>query len=308
VGFDRWETYLESLRAEYHKQAPAERVYFFRDYGTFKDFVEKLPRSDRIPLLILAYERSRDVERSNNFDGDRHFLASAYGILTGRLLAAKLKPNGAEACVILGVACPLSGHGCNPLQPIEIAERAFRNRPYPADLFESARAYRETLEPLCTAQARKARKALDLLLWHDVLRPARTCWTSRIQRAIAAMKAEEAFAWQWLLRNSSAGMWNSGAGKAWQEEGKLRLATLGEDRFLERIDRWFLFSGEERVRLSTAGSYFLRLLILYGGLANPARALPILARLSAVHWSQREPMKKVMDGLARMMQARQPSA
>ena len=295
---------MSSWRAEYSERAPADRLYFFRDHSRFRDLLKKLPRNERIPLLILAYERYRDFDILNDFDGAHYFWTSTYGILINRLLAAKLKPTDAEACVILGVACPHSGHGCNLLQPIELAERAFRNRPYPTDLFDSAHSYGETLAALRSAQARKARNTLDLLLWHDVRRPARGCWTSRIQRAIAAMKPEEAFAWQWILRNPSAGMWKSGMGQAWSIEGKLRLAALGENRFVDRLDEWFSFAGEERVRVSAAGSHILRLLVLYSGLANTMRTLPILARLSAVRWSQRGRMQKVIDGLTRMIQTR----
>jgi hypothetical protein len=204
VGFDLWEEHVASLRADYSEQSPAERVNFFRARARFKDLVKKLPRNERISLLILAYERYREIGELIDFDGGHYFWTSAYGILINRLLAAKLKPTDAEACVILGVACPHSGHGSNLLQPIELAERTFRNRPYPADLFDSAHSYGETLVALRSAQARKARNTLDLLLWHDVRRPARGCWTSRIQRAIAAMKPKEAFAWQWMLRNSPA--------------------------------------------------------------------------------------------------------
>ncbi len=305
VGADRWLTYISSLRPDYNRQAPADRLYFFRDYGRFKDLVEELPAGERIPLLILAYERYREFAQWKDFDVDRHFWISAYHILIGRLMTARLKPTAAEACVLLGVACPLSGHGCSPGQPVEIALRAFRNGPYAADLFESARAYREALEPLRAAEVRQARNALDLLLWHDVHRPARRCWTGRIQKALANMPVDEATAWQWLLRNASPSLWNSGVGKAWTEEAKRRLAAVGENRFLECVDQWFSFSGGQRVQLSAPGSHILRLLILYAGLADAARALPILARVSAVEWSQREPMKKVVDGLTRMLETRQ---
>jgi hypothetical protein len=172
------------------------------------------------------------------------------------------------------------------------------------DLFDSARAYWETLETADSREAIKARRTLDLLLWHDVRRPARGCWTSRIQRAIATMSADESFAWQWLLRNSPRS-WNSATGGDWREEAKRRLITLSEDRFLKRIDEWFVFPKEELVRTSVAGGHFLCLLVLYCGIADRARTLPMLERLSAARWSQRGRVKKMVDGLTRVVLPRQ---
>ena len=126
-----------------------------------------------------------------------------------------------------GIAPRHSRFGSDQLQPIRIAEKALRVRPYPGDLFDAARAYRGTLEPLRSPAASRARRRLDLLLWHDVRQPSRGCWTRRIQRAVRAMNAKEAFAWQWLLRYGAVGMWKSGAGKSWAVEGKPRLALLG---------------------------------------------------------------------------------
>jgi len=50
----------------------------------------------------------------------------------------------------------------------------------------------------------------------------------------------------------------------------------------------------------------LCLLVLYCGMANRARTIPILDRLAAARWSQRGRMIRVVEGLARVILARQP--
>ena len=301
VARELWEGFVTDLHAAYLARSAADRVCFFRDTAPFREFAASVPPAERVSLLVLAYERLREIDASGDFDGDRHFWASAYHVLVACLMAARLKPTPAEACVILGVAFPRSGYGYTPLQPIAIAERAFRFRPYAADLFDSALAYRETLQPLETVDGRKARQALDLLLWHDVRRPARTCYTNRIQRALAAMSPPEAAAWQMLLRHGSPRMWKSGIAKDWPEEARARLAALGEACFLHRLERWFHFAPRERLRLGKPGSHYFRLLVLYAGLVERSRAQPVLDRLSTVEWSGREPMRRVTEGLARLL-------
>lgn len=270
MASDLWDQYLAVLRASY--TAAPGGANFYHDRGEVKTFVERLPQSDRIPLLLTAYERYRETADPSPL-ADRARLIHL-------LLFARLKPTDAEACVILGTACALAAGEGDHLQPIQIAERAFRDRAYPSDLFDSARAYRDELARLKSPRTKRARDTVDLLLWHDVRRPSRGCWTARVQRAIAAMNPDEAFAWQWLLRNSHTG-------KAWADEGRKRLAALGETRFLDRVDAWFHFADQERIRMSAAGGHYLRLLVLYCGLADRMRALPIVRRLTAASWSQR---------------------
>ncbi|MGA2598120.1 MAG: hypothetical protein ABSH09_14145 [Bryobacteraceae bacterium] len=110
------------------------------------------------------------------------------------------------------------------------------------------------------------------------------------------MDAEGAFRWEWLLRNTSAGL-NAGPGKGWLKEGSKRLALVGAEQFYSKIDEWFTFPQEE-VNLSAAGSAMLRLLVWYGALADTERSLPVLVRLAHVCWNKRAPISKVMAALA----------
>jgi hypothetical protein len=72
-------------------------------------------------------------------------------------------------------------------------------------------------------------------------------------------------------------------------------------RFREFVaDEWFVFSGEERVRLSTAGSHMLRLLVLYSAVVERRRSSPIVARLANVRWPKEDWMTKTVDALARV--------
>jgi hypothetical protein len=265
---DLWDQYLHALRTS--QSAAPGGPHYFHDRGEVKTFVDRLPQDERIPLLLTAFERYREKADP--------CLRNDYGRLVDLLLFARLKPSDAEACVMIGAAC--AGEEWDPAKPLEIAERAFRNRAYPNDLFDCARAYRDELEPRRTPRTKRARDTVALLLWHDVRHPARGCWMAGVQRAIAAMDKDEAFAWQWLLRNARRG-------KTWSEEARSRLEILGAGRFLDRLDTWFRFPPGARIRLSFAGTHYLQLLALYCGLTDRARASPILGRLASANLSLR---------------------
>jgi hypothetical protein len=296
MGFKRWEAYAAALHGEFDRQSPGNDSEFFRLYGRFREFVAELTKNDRIPLLIHAYQQYQECGSLDASERDSYFWHSAYSILISALFGAGLTPNEAEACAILRSAFHYCGHGDDVMPPIELAEKAFRNRPYSGELFDAARVYRERLGSLAAVRVQAARRRLDLLLWHDVTRPLRGCWTSRIQLAISAMSAQEALRWHLLLRNVSPGLWKSGQGKGWSEEAHRRLADLGGDTFLHRLDQWFVFGEQESIRLSVAGGDILRLLILYAGLVRQDRGLPILTRLTRVRWNER--MQKVVRGVS----------
>jgi hypothetical protein len=296
VDFSAWEEHIAWFRDEYRRIEPRERAYFFREYDVTRDFIEKLPKAGKVALLIYAYERYRDVDQSGAPGEDASFWTGAYGSLINRLLVARIEPTCAEACLILGVASHIA-EGCKLRQPIDIVERTFHHRAYPADLFDSARAYRDALALPHSAEARKAQRRLDNLLWHDVKHPQRGCWTARIQRSIASMSAKDAFAWQWLLRNAPAANPYSPAGRKWIVEGRRRLAELAEEQFVACLDEWLCFDDGAKIRLSEAGNYYLRLLVLYCGLATQSRTLPILQRVSSVTWPRRGKMTRMVEGL-----------
>jgi hypothetical protein len=89
-----------------------------------------------------------------------------------------------------------------------------------------------------------------------------------VQRAIAGMEPDEALQWQLLLR-----------------KGETR---LDPDQFFRRVDEWFRFAEGERIRLSLAGSHYLRVLVRHCRQTDRGRAAPILQRLARLTWSKRE--------------------
>ena len=81
--------------------------------------------------------------------------------------------------------------------PVSLAEQAFDRQPYTMELFEGARAYLEALRPFNTVQVHIAKTNLSWMLWHQVGKPDKKCWTAPIQQALHQMPTDEAFAWQW---------------------------------------------------------------------------------------------------------------
>src|SRR5262245_60837909 len=100
MGFERWEAYAADLHGEFERHSPPNDSEFFRLYGRFREFVAELPKNDRIPLLIHAYQQYRERGSSDASERDSYFWHSAYSILISTLLGAGLKPNEAEACAI----------------------------------------------------------------------------------------------------------------------------------------------------------------------------------------------------------------
>ena len=140
------------------------------------------------------------------------------------------------------------------------------------------------------------------MLWHDPRHPEKRCWTRTLQLSLAAMPRGEAFAWQWMLRNTTHAL-NRARGKAWLGEAERRLDLLGTKRYRDRLDEWFDFPKEATVRLQPPGSNMLRLLISYGALVPAAHT--VLARLNNVNWENPGTAHKVMTGLAWVQKRKQ---
>jgi hypothetical protein len=224
------------------------------------------------------------------------FESSSYSILISTILESKLRPTQDEAVAILRKSYHQCGHGSDVEPPLALAQRAFRNHPYSAALFDAVAVYYETLRPTRSTTASNVKRKLKWVLWHDARRVEKSCCTRHLQQAINAMPALQAFAWQWLLRNTAPGL-NSSPGKAWLKEGKKRLSPIGEKEFLRRLDQWFTFPAA-KTTLSPAGSAMLRLLVWYASLVDVNRSLPILVRITRVSWVKRNPALKVVAALA----------
>jgi hypothetical protein len=287
---DGWNALLATLRPDDGKPFFASKP----ELGCFAEFVERLPDADRIPTLLHAYGRYRalavDPASSDPFE------TSCFSILISTILESGVKPNRDEAVEILQKSFHICGHGSDVEPPLTLAEVAFRDQPYSNALFDAVVAYRETLRVSRSSRAANVKRKLSWVLWHDARRMEKRCHTRRIQQAIHSMPGEGPFHWEWLLRNTSAGM-SAKPGRDWIKEGRKRIASIGEERFLAMIDAWFTFLAGE-ADLSAAGSNVLRLLVWYGALVDTKRSLPMLARLAHASWSKKAPVGKVMGALA----------
>lgn len=292
---EAWNAFLDALRAGRKGSFYASK----QDFERFAEFVRQQPAPERIPMLLHAYDRYRSLGVCGDPRDADQFEISCYSILISTILASGIRPDQNEANEILRRSYHRCGHGSDVEPPLTLAEQAFRNQPYSNGLFDSILAYREMLRSSRSTQAANVKRKLSWILWHDSRRIERSCHTRRIQQAIHSMDAQSAFQWQWLLRNTAAGL-NSAPGKGWLKEGGRRLAQIGEEQFHSRIDDWLTFPQEE-VNLSAAGSAMLRLLVWYGALADAERSLPVLVRLAHVSWNKRAPVGKVMAALAWML-------
>jgi hypothetical protein len=289
MNLDRWRAFTQTLRLNCEGTSSTLATQM----GQFTEFVGLIPQQERIPALLHAYDRYREL--GSTCDADP-FESSRYSILISTILNSKIQPDEPESLAILRKSYHQCGHGSDVDPPLALAERAFRNRPYSLALFDAVEVYKETLRPTRSISASNIKRKLNWILWHDPRRVEKKCCTRKIQNAIHAMDPPDAFAWQWLLRNAAAGL-NCSPGKAWLKEGQKRLSQIGHEDFLRRIDDWFTF-GQGETSLTPAGSAMMRLLVWYGGLLDLDRSLPILVRLAHVSWTKREPAQKVMSALA----------
>jgi len=255
-----WSSFLDAMRAERKSPFYASK----QDLERFAEFTRQLPEPERIPLLLHAYDRYRSLAAS---DEPFAIEVSCYSILISALLDCGIRPDRDQAAEILRRSFHRCGHGSDVEPPLTLAEQAFQNHPYSNDLFDSVLAYRETLRVSRSSHAANVKRKLSWILWHDRRRIEKSCHTRCIQRAICALEDRSGFHWQWLLRNTAAGL-HSAPGKGWLKEGKKRVENIGVEQFHSKIDEWFRFP-EEQVQLSAAGSAMLRLLVWYGAVADP---------------------------------------
>ncbi len=263
-----------------------------KEMGKFHDYDPTVPEEKRVELHHEAYKvygaepqgRARRGCDALNRD-EQQFEKSVASLLISALLKSRLKPTKQETCDILKNSFHYCGHGSDVLAPVDFIEIAFQGKPFTPKLFKAARTYREALHELHGSQAETASGRLDCVIWHDVSKPDAQCYTGAIQRAIAAMNGEEAFAWQWLLRKTVPGF---RPGKNWPIEVGKRLEALGRDRFLQRLDNWVVVP-KKKTPLTNAGSSALRLLVYHATLFPANAVVPILKRLIRIPW--KEPMQ-----------------
>jgi hypothetical protein len=292
MGQVSWEQFLIAFRADHTSNFYASK----QDCERFAEFARQLPPAERIPLLLYAYDRYRSLALCGDPQPADAFETSCYSILISTILSGGIQPDRHEAVEILRKSYHRCGHGSDVEPPLTLAERAFYDQPYSIELFDGVRVYRETLRISRSSHAANIKRKLGWISWHDPRRVEKKCHTKLIQQAIQRMDAETAFHWQWLLRNIGGGL-QAAPGKIWIKDGRKRLAKIGEEEFHTRLDHWFTFP-EGEVKLSSAGSVTLRLLVWYGAMVDVERSLPILVRLVHARWSKDAPVGKVMSALA----------
>jgi hypothetical protein len=286
-----WSAVLGCLR----KRCETGTLTLFND-STIATFVQSLPPQERIPVLLSAYRRYRQLgPPPAEYCPEHYWESSAHSILISQILSLPLDAAEDDVCAILNASVHFCGHGGDVTAPIRLAEKVFANKPYTPALFDAAAAYRQTLYGLTAIQAKLAKQELDWMLWHDPRRPERKCWSRTLQLSFPRMQAAEAFGWQWMLRHTTHGL-NPGRGKTWLSEAERRLNNLGAERYCQRLDEWFVFPAEVPVRMSPPGSNVLRLLVSYGALVGAT--VPVLLRLKSVNWSSRNAANKVLKTVA----------
>lgn len=288
-----WKNFLESMRKRY-RGGP----FSLPQNPAFAEYLELLPRPDRIPLLLAAYKTYRELGPApKEFCPEHYFESSMHSLLISRILSLDLDASEDEACAVLRNSFHYCGHGGDVVPPIRLAERVFAGKPYTVPLFDAAQAYRKALQGLISVQSQLAKQELDWILWHDARHPEKRCFTRQIQLSFTGMGQSEAFAWQWMLRHTTHAL-NHARGKAWLAEGERRLSRLGAKQFQIRIEQWLVFTGTGTVFLSPAGSNMLRLLVIYG--AFVPTSLPFFEPLKNVRWANRETARKVTASLNRV--------
>ena len=76
MSFPNWDAFLKTLRSDYD----AGRLNF-SDTGRFREFVQAVPESGKVPLLLQAYGLYRAAGPPGEFDRDHYFRSSAHSIL-----------------------------------------------------------------------------------------------------------------------------------------------------------------------------------------------------------------------------------
>jgi len=294
-----WQVLEDSLRRRSPNQC------FSRDeIEKVHNYVASVPAGKRVPLLLEAYQVYRGEchgtprRGCDALVGDkRQFEKSVASVLISALLKSRLKPTEQETCDILENAFHYCGHGNDVPMPVAFIEIAFQGKPFTPALFDAARSYRETLQQVSGSQAVSATRKLDCVIWHEVSKPDVQCYTGAIQRAIAAMDGEEAFAWQWLLRKTVPGF---RPGKTWPVEAGRRLDALGRDKFVQRLADWIVVP-KQVMALTEAGAKVLRLLAYHATLFPAEAVVPILKRLMRIPWDHHMPAWQVYNAFASLL-------
>jgi hypothetical protein len=92
-----WSAVLDSLR----KRHQAGALTFFND-SAIANFVQSLPQRDRIPVLLTAYSRYRELGPAPSEYCSEHYLeSSAHSILISQILSDPLDAAEEDVCTIL---------------------------------------------------------------------------------------------------------------------------------------------------------------------------------------------------------------
>ncbi|MBV9583264.1 MAG: hypothetical protein JO213_00080 [Alphaproteobacteria bacterium] len=146
---------------------------------------------------------------------------------------------------------------------------------------------------------------IHLLLWHDEhdpLDPAR-CWSDIARRDLRSMGEAQRAAWKALFRHIKGNAPVRPA-KGWITEAEKRLAQVGHQNFLDRLNAWLApFQSAQPQALSVAGSHVLRGLLWYAALTrDPALGAVVLTLLDA-KWKAKRNVDKVMVALVHLLEA-----
>src|SRR5579871_4731607 len=106
MSLESWEIFLDSFRADHASIFYASK----QDFKRFAAFAGQLPADERIPLLLLAYDRYRSLATRGDLDDAAAFETSCYSILISTILQSGFEPNQHEASEILRKSFHRCGH------------------------------------------------------------------------------------------------------------------------------------------------------------------------------------------------------
>lgn len=241
-----------------HPTAPGREHVEVREAWA-RDYVAQT-EPQRRPKLVVALFDAYSRCRNESFSELMWLIAALYPALPDPI-------NPQDACAILAATQHSCGHG-GIEEPIELVQRAFRDRPLNRDAFEALRTYRGRLAGIRSAEVTRAQGVIAFLLWQDLEEPLspRNCLSQCIRSGLSQLSNAEQALWFGLLRQTDRTAKRKPDRKwikaASQERSLLRPGTVSQ-----RMFEWLSFESSP-ISLSTGGRHVLKSLIWYAAMED----------------------------------------
>lgn len=217
-----------------------------------RDYVEQADPQRRPKLVVAlfdAYSRCRD----ESFSELMYLIAALYPALPDPI-------SPSDACAILAATRHSCGHS-GIEEPIELAQRAFRDRPPNRQFFEALRTYRGRLEGIRSAEVTRARGVIAFLLWQDLEEPLipRNCLSQCIRSGLSQLSGPEQGLWFGLLKHTDRTARRK-PDRKWIKAASQSLSRLPPGTVSQRLLEWLNIENSP-ISLSTGGRHVLKSLI-----------------------------------------------